>query len=190
MSTIISNENQQNDKSKEIAELENRILVEKNTFIQALRSLVSQFEQWQFKYVLKAPTDGQLQMAGFYQQNQFVKSGQLLFYVQPANTQYFAEMAIPQYNFGKVTVGQDVLLKFQAYPYELFGTVKGKIEFISPIPTDSGYLAKVKLPFGLTTNYGKRLHYRYGLFAQADIVTENMRLLDRFYYNIRKQIDR
>lgn len=189
-SAIVTNESQQNDKRKEIAELENQILVQKNTFIQALQSLISQFQQWEFKYVLKAPNSGTVQMAGFYQENQHIKSGQLLFYVQPDSTRYFTEMFIPQYNFDKVTLGQDVLLKFQAYPYEQFGSVTGKIEFISPTPTDSGYLAKVTLPKGLTTNYGRTLPYQYGLFAQADIVTENMRLLERFYYNIRKQLTR
>jgi HlyD family secretion protein len=189
-SAIVTNESQQNEKHKELAELENQISVQKNNFIQALQSLISQFQQWEFKYLLKAPIDGTVQMAGFYQQNQFIKSGQLLFYIQSDSMQYFTEMFIPQYNFGKVKVGQDVLLKFFAYPYEQFGTVSGKIEFISPTPTDSGYLAKVILPNGLTTNYGKTLQYQYGLFAQADIVTENMRLLERFYYNIRKQLKR
>ena len=189
-SAILTNESLQNDKRKEIAELENQIIVQKNNFIQAVQSLISQFQQWEFKYLVKAPIDGTVQMAGFYQQNQYIKSGQLLFYVQPDSMQYFTELFISQYNFGKVSVGQEVLLKFQAYPYEQFGSVSGKIEFISPIPTDSGFLARVSLPKGLTTNYGKTLHYQYGLFAQADIVTENMRLLDRFYYNIRRQLNR
>jgi HlyD family secretion protein len=99
-------------------------------------------------------------------------------------------MLIPQYNFGKVKEGQEVLLKFQAYPYEQFGSVTGKIDFISTTPTDSGFLARVTLSHGLTTNYKKTLQYQYGLFAQADIVTENMRLLERLYYNIRKQLSR
>jgi HlyD family secretion protein len=51
-------------------------------------------------------------------------------------------------------------------------------------------LAKVVLPNGLITNYKKPLQYRNGLFAQADIVTENMRLLERFYYNLVKQVKR
>lgn len=189
-SIIVSNESQQNDKRKEIAELENQIIVQKNNFIQALQSLISQFDQWELKYVLKSPIEGSIQMSGFYQQNQLIKSGQLLFYIKPDSTQFFAELLIPQYNFGKITTGQDVLLKFQAYPYEQFGSVRGKIEFISTIPTDSGYLAKVTLPKGLNTNYGKKLNYQFGLSAQAEIVTENMRLLERFYYNIKKQLNR
>jgi HlyD family secretion protein len=189
-SAIVSNETLQNEKKKEIAELENQIIVQKNSFIQALQTFSSQIEQWEFKYVLKAPVSGKISFAGFFQENQFIKNGQLLFYVKPDNTSYFAEMLIPQYNFGKVKEGQEVLLKFQAYPYEQFGSVTGKIDFISTTPTDSGFLARVTLSHGLTTNYKKTLQYQYGLFAQADIVTENMRLLERLYYNIRKQLSR
>jgi HlyD family secretion protein len=93
-SAIVTNESQQNDKRKEIAELENQILVQKNTFIQALQSLISQFQQWEFKYVLKAPISGTVQMTEFYQENQHIKSGQLLFYVQADSTKYFTEMFI------------------------------------------------------------------------------------------------
>jgi len=189
-SAIVTNETQQNDKKKEIDELENQIIAQKNIFIQALQTYRSQTEQWEYKYVLKAPVAGKVSFAGFFQENQFINSGQLLFYVQPNNTSYFAEIIIPQYNFGKIKEGQEVLLKFQAYPYEQFGSVTGKIEFISSTPTDSGFLAKVILPHGLTTSYNKTLHYQYGLLAQAEIVTENMRLLERFYYNVRKQLTR
>lgn len=187
---LISNESQQNEKKKEIAELENQIIVQKNSFVQSLQSLITQFQQWELKYILKAPIDGVVQMEGFLQQNQFIRNNQVLFYVQPDSMKYFAEIVIPQYNFGKVGVGKEVLLKFQAYPSEQFGAVNGIIDYISPTPTDSGFLAKVLLPNGLVTSYGKQLRYQYGLVAQADIITENMRLLERFYYNIRKQIRR
>jgi HlyD family secretion protein len=189
-SAIINNDALQNEKKKEMAELENKIIVQKNSFIQALQTFSSQIEEWEKIFVLKAPVSGQASFVGFFQENQFIKSGQLLFYIQPMNTSYFAELIIPQYNFGKVKAGQEVLLKFQAYPYEQFGSVTGTIEFISTTPTDSGFLAKVSLPHGLTTNYHKTLHYQYGLYAQADIITENMRLLERFYYKIRKQLTR
>jgi HlyD family secretion protein len=189
-SAIVSNESQQNNNRKEIAELENQITVQKNIFIQSLQSLLSEIQQWELKYILKSPTNGIVEMSGFFQPNQFVKNGQILFYIQPDSNQYFIEILVPQYNFGKVNVGQEVLLKFQAYPHEQFGTVAGKIEFITTIPTDSGYLAKVILPNGLVSSYGKKLHYQFGLLAQADIITENMRLLERFYYNIRRQINR
>jgi multidrug efflux pump subunit AcrA (membrane-fusion protein) len=189
-SSIVNNEAQQNEKRKEIAELENQIQVQKNSFVQALQTLNSQIQQWEYKYVLRAPVSGRISFAGFFQENQYLKNGQLLTYVEPAGINYFAEVLIPQYNFGKVKSGQNVLLKFQAYPYEQFGSVQGKIEFISNISSDSGFLAKVQLPNGLLTNYQKQLQYRNGLQAQANIITEDMRLLQRFYYNIIRQIKR
>jgi len=189
-SAIVSNESQQNEKRKEIAELENQVLVQKNTFVQALQTMKSQVQLWEFKYLLKAPVDGVVSFAGFFQENQEIKPGQPLFYVQPANTTYFVEMLVPQYNFGKIKLGQKVLLKFQAYPFEQFGNVTGKIEFIHQTVSDSGYLVKVGLPNGLRTNQSKTLQYRNGLLAQADIITQDMRLLERFYYNLIKQISR
>jgi multidrug resistance efflux pump len=188
--SIVSNEDRQNEKRKEIAELENQISVQKNTFIQALHTMKSKIQEWELKYLLKAPVSGTVSFTGFFQENQEMKAGQPLFYVQPGNTSYFVEMLIPQYNFGKIKPGQKVLLKFQAYPYEQYGSVVGKIDYINSTPSDSGYLAKVILPDGLITNYKKPLQYRNGLFAQADIITEDMRLLERFYYNIAKQFKR
>ncbi|MBX9785114.1 MAG: HlyD family secretion protein [Chitinophagaceae bacterium] len=189
-SSIVTNESQQNEKRKEIAELENQVLIQKNNFIQALQTFNNQLQQWELKYILKAPVSGKVFYTSFFQENQQVKNGQLLFYVQPGNSSCFAEMLIPQYNFGKIKKGQEVFLKFQAYPYEQFGSVTGKIEFISETPSDSGFLAKVILSNGLVTNYQKSLQFKSGLLAQADIVTDNMRLLERFYYNIIKQLKR
>ena len=82
-----------------------------------------------------------------------------------------------------------MLLKFQSYPFQEYGSVVGKVEFISHIPTDSsGYLAKIGLTNGLNTTYKKKVQYRDGLLANAEIITQDMRLLERFYYNIIRQI--
>ncbi|MEO6233154.1 MAG: HlyD family efflux transporter periplasmic adaptor subunit [Ferruginibacter sp.] len=186
--SIVLNESQQNEKRKEIADLENQIIVQKNIFIQALQTMKSQVQAWEYKYLLKAPVAGRVSFTGFFQENQEMKAGQTLFYIQPVNTAYFVEMLVPQYNFGKVKKGQRVLLKFQAYPNEQYGAVNGIIDFISTTPSDSGYLAKVILPNQLITNYKKPLQYHNGLTAQAEIITEDMRLLERFYYNLVKQM--
>lgn len=83
---------------------------------------------------------------------------------------------------------RQVLLNFSSYSFEEYGSVKGAFDFISNIPTDSGYIAKVTLPKGLHTNYKKQVQYREGLIAQGEIITKNMRLLERFYYNMLKNI--
>jgi len=187
-SSIISNEAQQNEKQKEIAELQNTISQQKNIFIQALNTFKSQIEDWKKKYLLIAPIDGKIAFATFLQENQQLQANQIICFINPENTQYYAEVYIPQANFGKVRIGQEVLLKFPSYPFQEYGSVSGKLDFISNINTDSGYLAKVILPRGLNTSYKKQVQFRDGLVAQGEIITQNMRLLERFYYNIVKQV--
>lgn len=187
-SSITSNEGQQNEKRKEIMELENQIAQQKSIFIQALNTFISQMDEWKKKYLLIAPVEGRIAFSGFVQKHQQLHSNQIICFINPENSQYYAEIYIPQFNLGKVRTGQQVLLKFPSYPYQEYGSLTGKIDFISTIPTDSGYLAKVSLTKGFTTNYNKPIQYRDGLLAQGEIITQNMRLLERFYYNIIKQM--
>lgn len=81
-------------------------------------------------------------------------------------------------------------MRVNAYPYEQFGYVPGKLNYISTIATDSGFLGYAILPNGLTTVYGYHIRSPSGLQAQAVIITKQMRLLQRFYYNIMKKVNR
>jgi HlyD family secretion protein len=188
--SIISNENEQTAKQKEILELENTIAQQRLIFQEALNTFKSAVNDWKKKYLLTASVSGTISFTTFLQENEELKANEIICYIKPANSSYYAEMFIPQSNFGKVKTGQKVLLKFQAYPDAEFGSVTGKIDFISSIPSDSGYLAKVSLPYGLITNYKKQIQFREGLIANGQIITENMRLLQRFYYNIFNQMKR
>jgi len=189
-SLIVSNEAQQNEKLKEIAELENAIAQQKGIFEQALNTLKSQVDNWKKKYLLIAPIDGKIAFATFLQENQQLQNNQTICFINPENTQYYAEVYIPQVNFGKVKIGQEVLLKLPSYPFQEYGSLNGKIDFISNINTDSGYLAKVILPNGLNTTHKKQVQFRNGLTAQGEIITKDMRLLARFYYSVISQVDR
>ena len=185
---IIGNESDQNAKEKEIAELDNTIIQQKIIFQQVLSTLKSQVDEWKKKYLLIAPTDGKVTFVALIQENQQLQSAQTICYINPENTHYFAQLVIPQANLGKVAVGQKVLLKFSSYPFQEFGAVYGKIEFISRVATDAGYFAKIALQNGLTTNYGKQIFYRDGLQGNAEIITKDLRLLQRFYYDLMKQV--
>ncbi len=187
-SAIISNESAQHEKEKEILQLENEIAQQKGIFTQALNTLKTQLDDWKNKYLLIAPIEGKIAFTGFIQENQQIKNNQTICFVNPENTQYFVEVNIPQQNFGKVKQGQKVLLKLPSYPYQEFGTITGKLDFISNIPTDSGYLAKVLLPYGLQTNYKRLVQYHEGLSANAEIITEDLKLSDRMLNQLRSVI--
>jgi multidrug efflux pump subunit AcrA (membrane-fusion protein) len=186
--SILNNEAQQNAKKEEIMELDNQIAQQKSIFIQSLNTFISQVNEWKKKYLLISPVEGRIAFSDFIQERQQLHLNQTICYVNPDNSEYYAEVYIPQFNLGKVKKGQRVLLKISSYPFEQYGSLSGKIDFISTIPTDSGYLSKVILINGLTTNYNRTIQYREGLVAQGEIITQNMRLPERFFNGIRKQI--
>lgn len=182
--SILSTESQQNEKLKEIAELDNTIAQQKNIFQQALHTLKSNADEWKRKYILTAPVNGKITFTSFIQENQQLAAGQTICFVNSGNSQYYAQAVIPQYNFGKILQGQKVLIKFAAYPYQEFGAVSGSLQFVSNMATDSGYLSKIELPNGLETNFKKTIQFKEGLTATAEIITKDMRLLERFYNSV------
>ena len=181
--SLLTNENQQINKQKEIDELKHTVSQQKLNFQQALLTLSSTVCDWKKRYIMTAPTGGRVVFIVPLQVNQFMQPGRTVGYINPTDTRYYAQVILPQYNFGKITIGLPVQLRFDAYPYQEFGVVNGRLRYISSVPTDSGFLATVELPEGLITNYNKRLQYRSGLRSQALIITRNVRLLQRFYYD-------
>ena len=186
--SILINTGQQNDKRKEIAELDNAAGQQEAIFQQAVRTFKSQLEDWMRKYLLMAPLDGRIRFAGFWQENEHLQPNQAICYVNPERSQYFVQIVIPQTNFGKVAIGQRVLLKLSSYQFEEYGPVRGRISMIFNIPTDSGFSAQVDLIDSLNASQSKEIRYRDGLVARAEIITKDMRLIERLYYNIVKQV--
>ena len=187
-SSILSNQNQQRDKLKEIEQLDHDVSQQKIIFEQALQTFKSNVDEWIHKYILQAPMDGTVFFTLPLQQDKFIEQGKLLGYVNPPDSKYDVEISLPQQNSGKVETGMQVQLRFDAYPYQEFGFVKGKLDYISPIASDTGFLATIRLDKGLVTNLKNNIQYKNGLKAQVIIITKDMPLLQRLYYNIIKAI--
>ena len=183
--SIIGNQGQQNALLKEMLELDNQVVQQKATFVQLLNTYRNQVEDWKQKYLLIVPVNGTLSFAGFLIENQQLQAGQVIGYITNKSNQYYVEMLVPRSNAGKIIPGQDVLLKFSSYPAQEYGSVKGRIEYIKNVPSDSGYLAKVSLSEGLVTNYKKTIIFQEGLVAQAEIITEKKKLSDRLFSGIK-----
>ena len=189
-SNYISSDAQSNDRQKELLELDNSITQNQVAFRQAVYKLKSSIDDWKREYLLVAPVSGRVTYASFLQENQFMQAGKTVLFIDPGESRYYLEALIPQENLGKVAPGQRVILRFNAWQWQEYGLVYGKITYLSTIASDSGYLARIELPSGLQTNKGTQLSFREGLVAQAEIVTKNMRLSERLYYDIIKQIKR
>ncbi|WP_276499380.1 HlyD family secretion protein [Pontibacter litorisediminis] len=177
----------QNAKRNEIIEFEKSILEEQEELTQALQTMQSHVSEWRKKYIVTAPQRGEVVYSSFLQENQLVEQREILFHILVERQAVFGEVHLPQQNLGKVKVGQLVLVKFDSFPFQEFGNIIGKVAYISDVPTPDGeYLAKVILPEGLVTTYGKTVHYRPGMLAKAEIVTEDIRLLEKVLYSFRR----
>lgn len=170
-------------------QLEKQIKGQQVIFMQYLNTFNSAIDVWKQKYLLIAPVTGKLIYSGIIQENQSLQAGQQIFFIQPPNTQFFGTLIIAQRSFGRIKEGQKVLVRFSGYPAREFGTVAGQVAYLSDFPVrDSSFVAKIRFPNGLKTNYGRTLPPVNGMNGTAEIITQDMRLLERFYNNIIKQI--
>ena len=184
---LIQNGSEQRAKRQQILELEKQVREYRLSFLQRLNTLRSAIDEWKKNYMITASIEGQVNFSMLLEENQFIANQQEIFTIAASNTGYFGVVNVPQHNFGKVKVGQAVLVKFAGYPYEQFGYVKGQIASISDVAMrDSIFLAKVTLPEGLFTTYHHKLSLKPGMAATAEIVTEDSRLLQRFLYRFRQ----
>lgn len=97
---------------------------------------------------------------------------------------------LPVQGSGKVKAGQEVNIRLNNYPDQEFGYVKGRVYSVSPVPTEQDmYVVDIRLPDGMRTNYGKDLPLTREMKGIAEIVTEDMRLLERMMSPLRKLKD-
>ncbi|MDN3588838.1 HlyD family secretion protein [Pedobacter aquatilis] len=120
--------------------------------------------------------------------NQFVKRGEAILSILPMDKKaVIGKMLVPAVNSGKIVKGEKVLIKLDNYRYQEYGIVEGFVQNISFTPDEKGtYYVDVSLPKGLQTSYNKVLPFDKELKGNAEIVTQDLRLIERFFYQIRK----
>lgn len=156
--------------------------------LQLFEQLRKSLKQWEQTYLVISSTDGMASFQQFFGENQFVKTGEPILSILPANKeQLVGRMSVPTINSGKIIPGEKVLIKLDNYRFQEYGIVEGKVQNISLIPDDKGnYYVDVILPKGLKTSYNKTLVFDKELRGNAEIVTQDLRLIERFFYQIRK----
>lgn len=185
---LINNQSEQTGKQKELLELDKNLFEQKNTTSESLKTLISAINAWKQKYIIAAPVAGKVFFQTTIQENQSVAIDQELFYIGSSKAnQYIGDVNIPQDNFGKIKIGQKVIIRFNSYPAEEYGTVFGVMNYISEIPAkDNTYLVRISLPNGLLTTYNKKLTFRNGMLANVEIITEDRTLASKILYQFRR----
>ena len=188
---ITNNDISSHNKEKELLDLQKQVNDEQQKFHSALLDLKSDIEKWIQQYVLIASEDGKVLFVSSLQENELISNGQSLFYIQPEQSTFYAELMVGQKGLGKIKPGQKVMIKVESYPSDEFGYLAGNINYVSNLSNRrDSFLVKVDLPNGLQTNYGKSLFFRNDLSAQAEIITDNRKLFDRLTGQLKKIFER
>lgn len=140
------------------------------------------------KNTLTALQDGKLTYAGIIYENQQL-TNKTLFNIAPNNEILFGEMVIPPNSMGKVKPGQEVLIMLKSYSYEQYGMMHGIIEYITNVPfKEDTYIAKVDFNIESIMNFKKSVGLKQGMVADAEIITQNLTVLQRITRNLIKVI--
>jgi multidrug resistance efflux pump len=154
----------------------------------AVRNIENGLRNWQEQYLILAPSDGRLAYLQNLAENQFVKAGETLFAIKPAQEDFVAMVDIPVRGMGKAKVGQTVILKLDDYPFQEFGTIEGKVVSMAPSTDVKTYRMMVALPNGLRSSYHRDFVCKSEMAGSVEIITDDMRLFERAFYGIRKLV--
>lgn len=161
----------------------------KNDLLQNLKSLISEINKWKQLYLIESPIEGKISFFNLWSVNQNIKIGDELFSIVPLQKQHFiGKCILPINNSGKLSIGQDVNIKLDNYPYSENGILQGKVTAISEVPNKDTYALDVTLKNGLSTSYNKTLNYKEEMKGKADIITKNISVMDRVFFNFKKLV--
>jgi multidrug resistance efflux pump len=176
-----------NSKGTEINKLKEEMILLKNV-IQTFNQLKNSIKDWEYRYVLQSNINGKISFLNIWSINQTVNQGDLVFTIIPDdNSSYIARLKTPAQNSGKMKIGQKVNIKLDNYPSTEFGILKGRVNNISLITDEKGlYNVDVKLSDKLITSYKKEIIFKQEMTGIAEIITEDLRLIERFFYQLKQ----
>lgn len=158
---------------------------------QSFYQLKKVIRDWELAYSLKSSVSGVVTFLQVWTENQTINVGDNVFSIIP-NTKngFVGKVKAPALNSGKIKVGQRVNIRLANFPDKEFGVLKGVIKNISLVPDkDGNLLLDVALPNGLETSYKKQIIFQQEMKGSAEIVTEDLRLIERILYQFKSAFE-
>lgn len=156
-----------------------------------INQLQNEIQAWEMSYILTSPIEGKITFTKYWVINQNVAVGDMVFTVIPSDdVKLIGKASLPIARSGKVKIGQRVNIRFENFPDQEYGIVEGCVKNISLVPVKENellnYTVEIELPNNLTTVYKKELPYLPEMRGQADIITDDITLMERFIMPVKK----
>lgn len=142
--------------------------------------------------LILAPTDGIIGAVAAVA-GQTVNTGATLASLVPSDSLLEAEVYAPSRAIGFIRPGMQVLLRYQAYPYQKFGQYEAVVSDVASAaltpqelalpavagkPTESLYRIRLKLRSQTVQAYGERIPLKSGMLVDASVVLEHRKLYE------------
>jgi len=143
------------------------------------------------KRSLTSPVAGTVLSFNVVNTGKVVQPGETVAEIAPSNSPLVLSAVLPDRDAGFVEKGMTAQVKFDAYSYQDYGVVPGKvIEISANTKTDeelgSVYLVKIELDRDHLLNKNKKIVFKPGQTATADIVIRRQRIMDVLLDPIKK----
>ena len=121
----------------------------------------------------------------------FVQQGQVLCQLAPKDAKPRARITLNETGLSKLIAAQRIRYFFEAYPYQRYGTVTGKLDWISPsaVTTSDGsrFTALGSLDrYDIFSRAGKILPLRVGMRGDAHIIVGSRTMIEYAFEPIRQ----
>ena len=132
---------------------------------------------------ISAPVAGTISTLKVRHHGEVVQPGQPIAEIAPKHQPLILSTLLPNQEAGFVKVGMSVQVKLDAYPYQDYGIIPGKVVAISPdTQTDAQmgqvYRVEVQLERNHITKDSQQILFKTGQTATAEIVTRQRRIAD------------
>ncbi len=153
-----------------------------NKQISATRLKISE-AQSQYQYVIKAEQSGTV-TGVTVEEGQFINNNSRLMTIIPQQSVLVAELLIPSRSVGLIEEGDEVRLRFDAFPYQRFGFMPAHVISIDrsitdanhpSLPIKSGepvYRVRAKIESQRFITDDQELLLKSGMMLQADVILE------------------
>ena len=132
---------------------------------------------------LKAPVDGVVSSLNVRNKGEVVQPSQTIAEVAPQNAPLVVSATLPNQEAGFVKTGMSVQVKLDAYPYQDYGVIPGKVTSVSSDAKPDQQAGSVyRVEIALERNYIKTNHqtiqFKAGQTASADITIRQRHIVD------------
>lgn len=149
---------------------------------EAINKLRTDIGQWKETNLLLSPIEGKVSLSAEYRsEQQFIKMGDRVLSIVPKEgDRIIGKALLPSAGLGRININDKVIIRLDAYPYEEFGSVLGKLESMSAVPTkERFYPAKINLPNGLMTTFDNELRFDQQMTGIAEIISKDRKFIER-----------